>query len=383
MSRVTDGWNGKIEEFEKINAGLQSSLSQLRDENELLRLKVGANIFCLISSNIFCLVIIQNIFQVEQKSIELEGTRARLRQLERTSDNPGGVKKTGIMSNSKQQQQQQQQHETESGQGQKTQELGSRLGHDNYVKFSGAEQRSSAGEQRVTFDLASNTVKKTKIVEVAPAKMNTAAVVDIASKTRSQLPSDAKQRLQEMAGYDVKRNYRKSSSGSIGEHPSRPNRLNLNGVGGKYVSPPSSPVKLQPPDLTNHKLGSESRDQLLTNHKLQTPDLTNHRPARTSSSLSRNNSRNSGLNSAKSSLMQSTTNQNIINNNNIRAKTRDRDSLSRHVVSNPPANVPTNLAQQQRTRTPSVERSLPSIKESADSSSKVRGRSFWGGWWKF
>ena len=52
MSRVTDGWNGKIEEFEKINAGLQSSLSQLRDENELLRLKVGANIFCLISSNI-------------------------------------------------------------------------------------------------------------------------------------------------------------------------------------------------------------------------------------------------------------------------------------------------------------------------------------------
>ena len=40
MVRVTDGWNGKIEEFEKINAGLQNSLSQLRDENELLRLKV-------------------------------------------------------------------------------------------------------------------------------------------------------------------------------------------------------------------------------------------------------------------------------------------------------------------------------------------------------
>ena len=40
MVRVTDGWNGKIEEFEKINAGLQNSLSQLRDENELLKLKV-------------------------------------------------------------------------------------------------------------------------------------------------------------------------------------------------------------------------------------------------------------------------------------------------------------------------------------------------------
>ena len=67
MSRVTDGWNGKIEEFEKINAGLQSSLSQLRDENELLRLKVGANIFCLVSSNIFYLVIIQ-IFSRWNKS---------------------------------------------------------------------------------------------------------------------------------------------------------------------------------------------------------------------------------------------------------------------------------------------------------------------------
>ena len=38
-------------------------------------------------------------------------------------------------------------------------------------------------------------------MEVAPAKLNTAAVVDIAAKTSaasSQLPSDAKQRLEEM-----------------------------------------------------------------------------------------------------------------------------------------------------------------------------------------
>ena len=43
MSRVTDGWNGKIDEFEKMNQGLQDSLSKLRDENELLRLKVSVN----------------------------------------------------------------------------------------------------------------------------------------------------------------------------------------------------------------------------------------------------------------------------------------------------------------------------------------------------
>ena len=40
MARVTDGWNGRIDDFEKINQGLQNSLSQLKDENELLRLKV-------------------------------------------------------------------------------------------------------------------------------------------------------------------------------------------------------------------------------------------------------------------------------------------------------------------------------------------------------
>merc|ERR1719410_2128637 len=71
IARVTDGWNGKIDDFEKINQGLQNSLSQLKDENELLRLKV------------------------EQKSIELEGTRARLRQLERQGVTEGVSRKTG------------------------------------------------------------------------------------------------------------------------------------------------------------------------------------------------------------------------------------------------------------------------------------------------
>ena len=39
ITRVTDGWNGKIDDFERINLGLQASLTQLRDENELLRLQ--------------------------------------------------------------------------------------------------------------------------------------------------------------------------------------------------------------------------------------------------------------------------------------------------------------------------------------------------------
>eukprot|EP00091_Calanus_sinicus_P018627 TRINITY_DN4312_c0_g1_i1.p1 TRINITY_DN4312_c0_g1~~TRINITY_DN4312_c0_g1_i1.p1 ORF type:complete len:139 (+),score=10.04 TRINITY_DN4312_c0_g1_i1:835-1251(+) len=115
--------------------------------------------------------------------------------------------------------------------------------------------------------------------------------VDMSAKRQpSQLPSDAKQRLQEMAGHDIKRNYRKSSSGD----PPRPNRLNLNnGVAGKYaISPPSSPSKHQSPPIPS------------------TPDNPNHKRT----SLTRKDSRSSQLNSAKNSLM------NMQNNNISRQK---------------------------------------------------------------
>merc|ERR1719367_880463 len=123
---------------------------------------------------------------------------------------------------------------------------------------------------------------------------------------------------------------------------------------------------------------------------LLTPDLTSHKPrvGGQQTSLSRNNSRNSGLSSAKTSLMQS--NSTIINNNNnnmtrsSKSSSRLDTSQPRHIVSNTPSTIGTNgnLSHSARTRTPSVERSLTSIKESVDTS-KVRGRSFWGGWWKF
>ena len=285
--------------------------------------------------------------QVEQKSIELEGTRARLRQLERqgsTTEGPAS-KKAGEKEASHQ-------------------ELGSRLGHDNYVKFGPVlEQRQAQGgsEPRVTFDLGS--AKKTKIVETPSAKVALAVELNNKRQSGSQLPSDAKQRLQEMAGYDVKRNYRKSSSGD----PPRPSRLNLTGGGGggKYlqaaaISPPASPLKSQSPAFTAPELA---------NHKLSRPSLT------------RKDSRSSQLNSAKSSLLTNNSNSsnNNNNNNNINRPKSGRESLSRQLVS-----PVTNTNGHQRTRTPSVERSLTSIKEAeAREASKVRGRSFWGGWWKF
>ena len=41
MLRMTDGWNGRIEEFEKVNNSLQASLARLREDNEHLRLQVS------------------------------------------------------------------------------------------------------------------------------------------------------------------------------------------------------------------------------------------------------------------------------------------------------------------------------------------------------
>jgi len=312
ISRVTDGWNGKIDDFERINHGLQSSLSQLRDENELLRL------------------------QVEEKSIELEGTRARLRQLERTSDNPSAKKFSSSAGSSNKQIQTELSNSVHNG----GVDLASRLGNDNYVKFGPVESRTPT-EPRVTFDLGP---KKAKIIEVPSAKLP--VTVDMSSKRQpSQLPSDAKQRLQEMAGHDIKRNYRKSSSGD----PPRPNRLNLNnGVAGKYaISPPSSPSKHQPPPIPS------------------TPDTTNYKRT----SLTRKDSRSSQLNSAKNSLMN-------MQNNNVSRQKSGRDSLPRQGTLGSNGH--------QRTRTPSVERSISSLKDGdARESSKVRGKSFWGGWWKF
>ena len=40
MGRMTEGWNGRIDEFERVNLSLQSSLARLREDNEQLRLQV-------------------------------------------------------------------------------------------------------------------------------------------------------------------------------------------------------------------------------------------------------------------------------------------------------------------------------------------------------
>ena len=127
---------------------------------------------------------------MEEKSIELEGTRARVRQLELR---PGESRKTSSSSLAS----------TSSAsklvQTELPTELAARLGTDNYVKFGALD-----AARGVTFDLGP---KKAKLLEAAALKKP--AAVDVKSRQPSQLPSNAKQQLQEMAG--IKRNYRKNS----------------------------------------------------------------------------------------------------------------------------------------------------------------------------
>ena len=235
-------------------------------------------------------------------------------------------------------------------------DLTARLNADNYVKYPLSDRSHPpppTEPPKVTFDLSGSNAttaaagsKKARITEVPAAKR--AVTIDRpAAATASQLPSDARQRLQELAGPDIKRNYRKASEQlhhTQQQQQLRPNRLNLgNGVSGKYiVSPPHSP----------------SHD---TNAALIKRTSLTRKDSRTGSQL--NNTTN---NSAKNSLIMN------FQNNNVKKTVGGR-------VDSP------GLRGGVRTRTPSVERGslTPGGKES-ESSSKVRAnKSFWGGWWKF
>ena len=158
--------------------------------------------------------------QVQEKSIELEGTRARVRQLEMR---PEGSRKGSTSSTASTIASSSKLIQTDVNN-----ELASRLGTDNYVKFGPIEN------PRVTFDLGP---KKAKLLETASVKRP--VTVDLKSRQPSQLPSNAKQQLQEMAG--IKRNYRKNSDTA----QARPNRLNLAQAG----SPPLHQLGTRPPLL--------------------------------------------------------------------------------------------------------------------------------------
>lgn len=331
---------------------------------------------------------------MEAKNIELEGTKARLRQLEQSADvphhppsraatdSPAPLPHSGRLSamdksKSNTPEPDNSSHQRSAGGGhpdvqsnlrrlsrshsRSNIDLSSRIAADNYIKYPALAEaetvrntttNSGGAEQRVTFDLGP---KKARMAEVSVAKR--ALQIDrqsaVGNITASQLPSDARARLQELAGNgggDIKRNYRKSSNHSA-DQPIRPNKLSVNNgvmmTSNKYmVSPPGTPTRTTP----------------------GTPTRTTSPDGHVTSKLSRRDSYRAGgaINSAKNSLIM-----NLQNNNVKKAST----------LSSP------NIRRGSRTRTPSIERSLTSggngHRDDKDSTGKVRGKSFWGGWWKF
>ena len=232
-----------------------------------------------------------------------------------------------------------------------TDPLTGRITSENYVKYPLAGERTAngggGGGPQVTFDLGGGP-KKTKMTELASVKRP--ITID---RPGSALPSDARARLQELAGGgDIKRNYRKSS-----DPAPRPNRLNVTGVinggvTGKYVvSPPTTPTRTTSPAAAGGGGGAGENNV--------------HLKSRTS--LTRKDSKT--LNSAKNSLIISYQNNNVKN--------------SKNGGNSPGSRGGSGVGGGNRTRTPSVERSLRSLNTKDDPASKVRGKSFWGGWWKF
>ena len=322
---------------------------------------------------------------MEEKSIELEGTRARLRQLEKSSTESrkfhpaepsklattthpasAAVKSAAapepatVKPSEKPAEPWRAPPPTKAAEGRRSSvggrppppsepvDLASRLTAENYVKY---PLTGGSGEPRVTFDLGP---KKAKITEVPTPKR--VVTIDRPAGERpggSQLPSDARQRLQELAGPDhIKRNYRKSSGDAAAAPQVRPSRLNLSN-GGKYiVSPPRTPPTTESPTAAASAIKRSS--------------LT-RRDSRSTAVLQQHQQQQQQLNSAKNSLIMNFANNNV----------KPPNKLSRDSPVTRGGGSTGN-----RTRTPSVERSITS-KDDLKDPSKVRGKSFWGGWWKF
>ena len=318
---------------------------------------------------------------MEERSKELEGTRSRLSQLESTSEpqksqpppsqpvKPDPVpSRSGLINKSELSKMRStlkpapversepirinftdKPEQTNRRLSQPELDLSGRITSENYVKYPISDLRSPV-DPKVTFDLGP---KKAKLNDLLPPVKRTIPL----DRPASQLPTDARQRLQELAGHDIKRNYRKNSE------PIRPSKLNIsNGVSEKYIVAPSgqsvtkSPTQ---PQRTYNQIPA-AHSALGTQFPVTgTGNVGETGPLKRTSLTRKDSRKDSQLNSAKNSLIMN------FQNNNVKKSGRDTP-VTRGSTGN-------------RTRTPSVERSITS----KDDPSKVRGKSFWGGWWKF
>lgn len=345
---------------------------------------------------------------MEAKNIELEGTKARLRQLEQSADAATVPPPSAYSGSRHALSSKSNTPEPDAGNGQRMLrspgghqgdvtsnlrrlsrshsrndiDLAGRVAADNYLKYpvlpltqaEAARNNNGGGEQRVTFDLGP---KKARMTEMSVAKRAIAIDRQATANTTSQLPSDARARLQEMAGNggDIKRNYRKSSNheptAGGGNQPVRPSKLSVNNGlitsttaagNAKYmVSPPGTPTRTSTP---GGGAGTPTRTTSPDNNG--GGHVTSSRLTRRDSYRAVDNGDRRAINSAKNSLIMN------LQNNNVK-------KVSGGGISSP------TIRRGSRTRTPSIERSLTGglNKDDNNSVAKVRGKSFWGGWWKF
>jgi hypothetical protein len=274
-----------------------------------------------------------------------------------------------------------------------------------------AANNSSKVEPRVTFDLG----PASKLPSGGGGEPAIRRPVD---KPPSQLPSDARQRLQEMAGLDIRRNYRKTSE------TYRPSQLNLtsstansnnnNNIsganGGGYLgnikpglatpttatSPSAATTALTAGRISPTKaypVGAVMPTTELNSHHVRSSNSNSNggggggpAAAAVMRRDSRSNSRNSLVVTVQTSNNQKrppgvsaggggVSSREVVMNNHPAS----RNAINETVL----ANHATRNANGTRTRTPSIERSIISNKDDQKDANKVRPKSFWGGWWKF
>ena len=52
LERVSDNWSNKIGEFERLNGSLRTSLQDLQQQNDELKIQVNINLLKILSNNL-------------------------------------------------------------------------------------------------------------------------------------------------------------------------------------------------------------------------------------------------------------------------------------------------------------------------------------------
>ena len=52
LERVSDNWSNKIGEFERLNGSLRTSLQDLQQQNDELKIQVNINVLKILSNNL-------------------------------------------------------------------------------------------------------------------------------------------------------------------------------------------------------------------------------------------------------------------------------------------------------------------------------------------